>query len=101
MTRTTNVFTDRTSTSMLEQSVDTDGNGDVTVTVGGLREIEGEEDVSVEADAGFVAGVQSVDGNSVTIRVYQGDYGAGAAGPLVPITGTNGVTDLRITAVGQ
>ena len=77
--------------------IDTDASGDVTVTVSELRQIDDPADVSAQAAGGYVANVQSVSGNEVTFRIYQG---GGADTELAPITGSSGVTDLWVRAVG-
>jgi len=77
--------------------IDTDASGDVIVTVSELREIEEPNDVSAQAAGGYVANVQSVSGNEVTFRIFQG---GGADTELAPITGGSAVTDLWVHAVG-
>lgn len=94
----TNPYTDTVHASTTSTGVETDGNGDVTVTVSDLRTIESAADVTASATGGYVANVQSVSGNQVTVRIFED---AGAAGALAPVTGTAGVTDVHVTAVGN
>jgi hypothetical protein len=86
------------SASTTVTGVDTDGSGDVVVTVGGLRQIESSADVDAQAADGYVANVQSVDGNDVTVRIFES---AGSAAALSAVTGGSGVTDLYVQAEGQ
>jgi hypothetical protein len=95
---TRNVFTEESRDTVSAMGVDTDGNGDTTLTFDGLRQIGGPPDVNVQAAGGYVANVQSVSGTQVTVRIHQG---GGAATELAAVTGTNGVTDLWAEAVGQ
>lgn len=102
--------TQPTHESMVVTNVDTDGNGDVEaygfdgdtynreILVEGLRQIEGPEDVSVQAAGGYVANCIGVDGNTITVRIFQS---AGAASEMAAVTGTADVTDLHINATGQ
>jgi hypothetical protein len=78
--------------------VDTDGSGDTEVVVGGLRQIEDAADVSAQATGGYTTNVQSVTGNSVTVRIFES---AGSAASLSPVTGGSDVTDVNVSAVGQ
>lgn len=93
----TNPHTESHTASTTAEAVDTDDNGDATVTVGELRAIEHPADVDASAAGGYVANVQSVDGNTVTVRVFQG---GGADATLNPVTGTDGVTDVHVRAEG-
>ncbi len=93
----TNPHTETHTASTTATGVNTDGNGDAQVTVGDLRSIEHPADVSASAAGGYVANVQSVDGNTVTVRVFQG---GGADATLSPVTGTDGVTDVHVHAEG-
>jgi len=95
---------------MVVTNVDTDGNGDVNgydydgdtlnqeILVEGLRQIEGPEDVRVQAAGGYVANCIGVDGNTITVRIFES---AGSAAALSAVTGTSDVTDLHIDATGQ
>lgn len=100
-TRTLHEDSRRTQATHTESSVDTDGSGDVTVTISDLREIENPEDVTVTATGGYTADVQSVSGKDVTIRVFHGDYDATADGALIAATNLSGGPDLQITALGR
>lgn len=95
---TRNTFTELSRDTVAASAVDTDGSGDTTITFDGLRSIEGAYSVNVDAAGGYVANVQSVSGNEVTVRVYQG---GGAGSELAAVTGGTGVTDLYAEAVGQ
>lgn len=79
-------------------NVDTDGSGDVQITVGGLRQIESAADVSAQAAGGYTANVQSVSGNSATVRIFQG---GGSGTPHSAVTSGTDVTDVYVSAVGQ
>lgn len=81
-----------------QAAVDTDGNGDVTITVSELRSIPSVAHVTAGASGGFVASVQSVSGNQVTVRIFQD---AGAAGELAAVTNTADATDVHINATGR
>lgn len=93
----TNPHTETVSGSTTASSVDTDGSGDVDVSVGELRTIESAADAEASASGGYVANVQSVSGNTVTVRIYQG---GGADATLNPVTGTADVTDVHVRAEG-
>lgn len=92
-----NPMVDERSATETVTGIDTDASGDVTVTVSELRQIESPNNVQAQAAGGYVANVQSVDGNDVTFRIYQG---GGAASELSAVTGTTGVTDLWVHALG-
>lgn len=92
-----NPFTNSRRSSVTEADVDTDGNGDVTITVTELRQIESAADAQASAAGGYVANVQSVDGNSVTVRIFED---AGAAGALSASTEGTDLTDVHVSAVG-
>lgn len=94
----TNPHTETITATETAESVDTDASGDVTVPVGELRSIAHAADVDVSCPDGYVAAVQSVAGNEVTVRIYQG---GGADATLNPVTGTADVTDVHIRAEGQ
>lgn len=93
-----NYFVDEQHATETVTGIDTDGNGDVNVTVGGLRQIESPNDVSAQTAGGYVANVQSVNGNGVTVRIFQG---GGSASELSAVTDGTGVTDLWVHALGQ
>lgn len=78
--------------------VDTDASGDVTVTFGGLASIASVADVSVSATGGYTANVQSVSGNTATVRVFQG---GGADTPLAAVASGTDVTTLEASALGE
>lgn len=96
--------------SMAVSNVDTDGSGDVSgydydgdsyaseIMVEGLRQIEGPEDVRVQAAGGYVANCIGVSGNTITVRLFES---AGSAAALSAATGGSDVTDLHIEATGQ
>lgn len=94
---TRNIFTPQEQASTTVTGVDTDGSGDVTVTVGDLRQIEHPGDVDVQAAGGYTANVQSVSDNQVTVRIFQS---AGSAAAHAPVTSTTDVTDVHVGAVG-
>lgn len=94
---TRNAFVDEGHASTTVTGVDTDGSGDVTVTLSDLRHIEDPADVQAQATGGFTANVQSVSGNSVTVRIFES---AGSAAAHAPVTSGSGVTDLHVSAVG-
>jgi len=93
----TNPHVETEHASTTATGVDTDASGDVVVTVSQLRNIESPADASANAAGGYVANVQSVSGNGVTVRIFQD---AGAAGEMAAVTGTNGVTDVHVEATG-
>lgn len=93
----TNPHTESFTASTTASGVDTDASGDTEVTVGELRTIEHAADVDASAAGGYVANVQSVDGNTVTVRVFQS---GGADATLNPVTDTAGVTDIHVRAEG-
>lgn len=94
----TNPHTETTTASTMASAVDTDASGDTTITVGALRHIAHPADVVASSPDGYVASVQSVSGNEVTVRIYQG---GGADATLNPVTGTADVTDVHVRAEGQ
>ena len=94
----TNPHVDKVHDSTTASAVDTDGNGDTVVTLSGLRSVASPADATAQAAGGYVAGVQGVSGNEVTVRIYQeGDSG----GALVPVTGAADVTDVHVQADGS
>jgi hypothetical protein len=92
-----NRFVDTVTATEMATGVNTDGNGDAEVTVSDLSHIESPAYANAQAAGGYVANVQSVDGNTVTVRIYQG---GGADTELSAVTGTDGVTDLHVRAEG-
>lgn len=92
-----NQFVDGQHATETVTGVDTDASGDVEVNVSDLRQIESPNDVSAQAAGGYVANVQSVSGNVVTVRIFQS---AGAAAEMAAVTDGTGVTDLWVSAVG-
>lgn len=81
--------------------VNTDASGDVTLTFNGLRKIDSQEDVSVEASGGYVCNVQSVSGNSATVRIFEAPQGGTSSTSLVAVTSGTSVTDIHGRAFGQ
>ena len=78
--------------------IDTDANGQVSVTLTDLKQLESAADVSAHATGGYVVTPVSVSDNVVTLEVRAS---AGTAGdPLPLVTGGAGVTDVRVSAVG-
>lgn len=74
--------------------------GGFTVTVSDLTEVH---DAIVVAGGGYLAEVASISGNSVTIKVYEFNYPATAAGTATEVsagTDLSGVT-FRIVALGE
>lgn len=94
---TRNATTETRRDSATITGVDTDASGDVTVSLGALRHIESPGDANAQASGGYVANVQSVSGNEVTVRIFQS---AGSEAELVAVTGGSGVTDLHVEAEG-
>lgn len=93
-----NAYADARHASASVSNVDTDGSGDTEIVVGGLRQIEDAADVTANATGGYVANVQSVTGNSVTVRIFES---AGSAAALSAVTNGTDVTDVTVEAVGQ
>jgi len=93
----TNPHVEKLTASTTEVDVDTDGSGDVVVSVTELRNIESPADASASASGGYVANVQSVDGHDVTVRVFES---AGSAAELSAVTGTTDLTDVHVKAEG-
>lgn len=77
--------------------IDTDANGDVTITFTNLRRVL-EGSVQVTLEKGYVGNVQSVSGNTATIRIYKS---AGSAAELAPVTSTTDVSILHAVAFGE
>lgn len=80
-------------------SVDTDTNGDFTVTFDDLRDIESKANVTAQAEEGYVTNVQSVTGNAATVRVFQSASGS-TAEALSAVNASN-VTNVNATAWGK
>lgn len=96
MTETRNPHTRSSRVATLSQdNVDTDGSGDFTLTFTDLREIPSIDDVSVQAEGGYVANPQSVSGNTVTVRLYES---AGSAAALAANTSGTDVTNVNARA---
>ena len=73
--------------------------GGFTVSIPELKEVYS---AFVEAGSGYLAEVASISGNTVTIKAYQFDYAATAAGAAVEVpdaTDLSGVT-FKILAIG-
>jgi hypothetical protein len=94
---TRNIFTSEEHASTTVSGIDTDGSGDVTITVGSLRQIEHPGDVDVQAYGGYTANVRSVSGNQVTVRIFQS---AGSAAEHAPVASGTDVTNVHVGAVG-
>lgn len=92
-----NPHTETIIASETAASVDTNADGDAEVTLSELRGIESVADASATATGGYVASVQSVSGNTVTVRVFQE---ADTGGAMAAVTGTADVTDLHVRAEG-
>lgn len=92
-----NPFLTRREGTETVTDIDTDASGDVTVTVDELRQIEEPNDATAQAAGGYVANVQSVDGNEVTFRIFQG---GGSASELSAVADGTDVTDLWVRALG-
>lgn len=95
---TRNVHTEKSRDETSVDNVDTDGNGDVTVTFDGLRRIHSTADVNISAEGGYVANPQSVNGNQVTVRIFQG---GGADTELAAVTNGADVTNIAGNALGE
>lgn len=93
----TNPHTTSKESSTSSTSVDTDGSGDVTVTVGELRHIDHVADVDVSVSGGYVGSVQSVSGNDVTVRIFES---AGSNAEMAAVTSGSDVTDVYVRAKG-
>jgi len=93
-----NALVDARHASASASNVDTDGNGDVEIVVGGLRSIEDPADASAQATGGYTANVQSVSGNAVTVRIFQS---AGSSAAHSAVSNGSDVTDVYVSAVGQ
>lgn len=85
------------SDSRTVTGVDTDGSGQVQITMGSLRQIEHVADVDASATGGYVANPVSVSGNTVTLEIYES---AGSNAEMAVVASTNGVTDIHIRAEG-
>ena len=81
-----------------QADVDTDGSGDVAIQIRGLRVVKA---AIPSMQGGYVAVQQSISGNVVTFRIFQGLYGGGAAGPLDPVLSTNNIAAITVVAVGR
>lgn len=83
--------------SKLITGVDTDGNGEFTVSLTNLRRVRGLQDVSASASGGYVANPVASTENTVTVRLYSE---AGAAGAMAPVAAGADVTDVVVEGRG-
>ena len=95
----TNIFSEYIDFEMTfpASDIDTDSSGDVTLTIPYVKKIV-EPSVKATAEGGYVANVQSVSGNQVTIRIYQS---AGSAGALAAVTSASDVTILHVSGKAE
>jgi len=92
-----NTHTDRVSGEETVTGVDTDASGQVVIAVAELRHIESTADAHAEAAGGYLANVDGVSGNDVTVTLYQA---SGTDTELAAVTGSSGVTDVTVSAEG-
>ena len=85
--------------TLTASEVDTDASGDITITFPHLRQII-EDSVDIKLEAGYVANVVSVSGNTATVRIYQGDYDQSADAPLAAVASGTDIAILHASAVG-
>jgi len=85
----TNAFTELSRDTVTLTSQDTDGSGDIDVTFGGLRQIEDAASVDVQVQGGYVANVQSVSGNTATVRIFES---AGSNAAMSAVTSSVSLT---------
>lgn len=78
--------------------VDTDGNGDITITFTGLRKIRDEASVMVSLEGGYVGGVQSISENQAVVRIYRS---AGSAAALAAVANGSDLCILHARAIGM
>lgn len=52
---------------------------------------------SIQMTGGYIAEVASVSGNKATVKVYQFDYAATAAGPAVEVAATTDLSGQTVT----
>jgi len=81
--------------------VSTDASGDVTLTFTDMRRIKNRNSVSVQASGGYVCNVQSVSGNTVTVRVFESTQGGTAAAAMTAVSSGTSVTDIHGVATGE
>ncbi len=74
--------------------------GGFTVTI---DELERVEEAIVVASAGYMAEVASISGNTVTIKVYDFNYPATAAGPAEEVAANTDLSSVgfKIIAIGM
>lgn len=78
--------------------VDTDKNGDITLTFTGLRKIRDEASVVVSPEGGYVGNVQSISENQAVVRIYQSK---GSEAALAPVTNGTDLCILHARAIGM
>lgn len=96
MATTDNQFTETRSDTEEITGVDTDGNGQFTVSFTSIRRLNSPSDVDAHASGGYVANCVSVSGNEATFELRAS---AGTAGNELPlVTNGTGVTDVHAKA---
>jgi len=97
-----NIFSEYIQFSMTfpASDIDTDSNGDVTLTIPFVKKVV-ESSVKAVAEGGYVANVQSVSKNQITIRLYQGDYDQSSDAALTPVTSASDVTILHVSGLAE
>lgn len=94
---TTNSLTSEVRASEVVEGVDTNADGEVDVVVGDLRQIDSPADASAQAAGGYVANVTAIDGNTVTVTLFEEDDGGEA---LAEVADGDDVTDIHVEAFG-
>ena len=98
--RNRNILFRTVTVDMAQAHVDTDGSGDVVITIPELRRINGCV-ATVSQPAGYVANMHTISGNTVKVRVFQEQNdGKGAGVPLVAVLNANNVAALQLIAEG-
>lgn len=94
----TNHYTELQTGTAEATSVDTDGNGQTTVSVSELKLIEDPTDVRAYASGGYLVNVVSVSDQDVTVEILASGGTSGNA--LTPVANETDVTDVYVVAEG-
>jgi len=97
-----NIFSEyiQFSVTFPASDIDTDSNGDVTLTIPFVKKIV-ESSVTAVAEGGYKASVQSVSKNQVTIRIYQGDYDKSSDAPFAAVASGADLTILHVSGLAE
>lgn len=78
--------------------VNTDASGNFTFTLVELKTVHA---AMVSADNGYKAEVTGINGNEITVTIYNYNYPSASAGTAQPVVGGYSLCNLRVVAFGE